>query len=60
MEEQTWTSTEIKDLISYAKHMQEENETLRAKLIAMDAKLKNEESKNKKLIITIKYLTNQQ
>ena len=60
MKEQTWTAEEIKDLISYAKEMQYQNETLRAQLIAMDAKLKNEESKNKKLIMTINYLTNPQ
>jgi predicted RNase H-like nuclease (RuvC/YqgF family) len=58
MEEQVWTSQEIKDLISYAKEMQHQNETLRAQLIAMNAKLNNEEAKNKKLLITINYLTN--
>lgn len=60
MTQQTWTEEELKDLISYAKEMQQQNETLRAQLIAMDAKLKNEESKNKKLIMTINYITNQQ
>lgn len=60
MKQQTWTEEELKDLISYAKEMQQQNETLRAQLIAMDAKLKNEESKNKKLIMTINYITNQQ
>ena len=60
MEEQLWTSQEIKDLISYAKEMQHQNETLRAQLIAMDAKLNNEEAKNKRLIMTINYLTNPQ
>lgn len=60
MEGQTWTAEEIRDLISYAKEMQSTNETLRAQLIAMDAKLKNEESKTKRLIMTINYLTNPQ
>lgn len=60
MKQQIWTEDELKDLISYAKEMQQQNETLRAQLIAMDAKLKNEESKNKKLIMTINYLTNPQ
>lgn len=60
MKQQIWTEDELKDLISYAKEMQEQNETLRAQLIAMDAKLKNEESKTKKLIMTINYLTNPQ
>jgi hypothetical protein len=56
----TWTSEEIKDLIGYAKEMQHQNETLRAQLIAMNAKLNNEEAKNKRLIMTINYLTNPQ
>lgn len=60
MKQQIWTEDELKDLISYAKEMQQQNETLRAQLIAMDAKLKNEESKTKKLIMTINYLTNPQ
>ena len=60
MEEQVWTSQEIKDLISYAKEMQHQNETLRAQIIAMNAKLKNEEAKTKRLVMTINYLTNPQ
>lgn len=58
MENQIWTSEEIKDLIGFAKEMQSQNDTLRAQLIAMDAKLKNEESKTKRLIMTINYMTN--
>ena len=60
MEGQVWTSEEIKDLISYAKQLQHDNETLRAQIIAMNAKLKNEEAKTKKLVMTINYLTNPQ
>jgi hypothetical protein len=60
MEGQVWTSDEIKDLISYAKEMQHQNETLRAQIIAMNAKLKNEEAKTKRLVMTINYLTNPQ
>jgi cell shape-determining protein MreC len=60
MEGQVWTSDEIRDLISYAKEMQHQNETLRAQLIAMNAKLNNEEAKNKRLIMTINSLTNPQ
>ena len=60
MEGQVWTSDEIRDLISYAKEMQHQNETLRAQLIAMNAKLNNEEAKNKRLIMTINYLTKPQ
>jgi predicted RNase H-like nuclease (RuvC/YqgF family) len=58
--QQTWTSEEIKDLLMYASEMNQVNEQLRAQLIAMDAKLKNEEGKNKRLIMTINYLTNPQ
>lgn len=47
MTKQLWTEDELKDLILYAKEMQETNETLRAQLIAMNAKLQNEESKVK-------------
>jgi hypothetical protein len=60
MEGQVWTSDEIKDLILFAKEMQHQNETLRAQIIAMNAKLKNEEAKTKKLLMTINYLTNPQ
>ncbi len=60
MEGQVQTSEEIKDLISYAKQLQHDNETLRAQIIAMNAKLKNEESKTKRLVMTINYLTNPQ
>jgi hypothetical protein len=44
---QTWTETEIKDLILFAQSLRQENEDLKAKLIAMDAMLKNEMAKNK-------------
>lgn len=55
-----WTNEQLKDLISYAQYLKQENEDLQAKMIVMDAKLKNEESKTKKLVMTINYLTNQQ
>ena len=58
METKVWTEDEIKDLILYAKEMQNVNEELRAKIIAMDAKLKNEESKTKRLIMAMNYMTN--
>lgn len=44
---QTWTEEEIKDLILFAQALREENEELRAKIIAMDAMLKNETAKVK-------------
>jgi hypothetical protein len=60
MEEQVWTKQELKDLIEYTQYLKKENEDLQAKMIVMDAKLKNEESKTKKLMMTINYITNQQ
>jgi uncharacterized tellurite resistance protein B-like protein len=43
--EQTWTASEIKELIMYAQEMQQANEDLRAGIIMMQAKLDNEEAK---------------
>ena len=57
MEEQVWTETEIKELILYAKHLQDENETLRAQMIAMNAKLENEERKTTRLTNMLKVFT---
>ena len=54
MEKQIWNEEELKDLILYAKEMQSHNEELRAKIIAMDAMLKNEMSKTKRLRQIIK------
>lgn len=54
---QTWTSEEIKQLIMYAKEMEAINEDLRAGIIAMQAKLNNEESKVRQLQILIKQMT---
>jgi hypothetical protein len=55
---QTWTEEEIKELILYAKQMQEDNEDLRAGIIAMQAKLNNEEAKVKKLTLVLKQYMN--
>ncbi len=55
---QMWTAEEIRDLILYAQSLQEEVDTKNAQLIMMDAKLKNEEAKVKKLTLTINWLTN--
>ena len=51
-----WNEEEIKELILYAKSLQVENEDLQAKMIMMQAKLSNEETKNKKLSNIIKLL----
>jgi hypothetical protein len=55
--EQTWTAEEIRDLILYAKELQQTNEDLRAGIILMQAKLDNEESKVKKLLLLLKQNT---
>jgi hypothetical protein len=52
-----WDRDEIAELINYAKHLQLENEDLQAKMIMMNAKLGNEESKVKQLQMLIKQLT---
>jgi hypothetical protein len=46
-----WNESEIKELILYAKDLQQQNEDLQAKMIMMQAKLNNEEAKTKKLKI---------
>ena len=53
-----WNETEIKDLILYAKSLQQENEDLRAKMIMMNTALDREEKKVIRLNNMIKYLTN--
>ncbi len=51
---QTWSAEEIKDLILFAQSLREENEELKAKLIAMDAYVKNGDAKIKQLMLIIK------
>ena len=52
-----WDRDEIAELINYAKHLQQENEDMKANVIMMDAKLKNEEAKVSQLQMLIKQLT---
>ena len=52
--EQTWTAEEIRDLILFAKELQQTNEDLRAGIITMQAKLNNEEAKVKRLMLILK------
>lgn len=52
--QQTWNQEEIRDLILFAQSLREENEELRAKLIAMDAYVKNGDAKIKQLMLIIK------
>jgi len=56
---QTWNEEEIRDLILYAKSLQEEVDNKNAQLIMMNAKLENEEAKNRKLSNIIKLLYGQ-
>jgi len=51
-----WNESEIKELILYAKSLQVENEDLQAKMIMMQAKLDNEESKVRQLNNIIKLI----
>jgi hypothetical protein len=56
--EQTYTSEEIRQLILYVKEMNDTNEDLRAGIIAMEAKLKNEEAKVRRLTLLLAQFTN--
>ena len=47
----TWDRDEIAQLIEYANYLKNENEELQAKMIAMDAYVKNSDAK-------VKYLNN--
>ncbi len=53
---QTWDEQEIKELIIYAKKLQQENEDLQAKMIAMNAYVNNADAKIKKYESMIKKL----
>lgn len=57
-QENLWNETEIRELILYAKGLQQENEDLRAKLIMMNTALDREEKKVIRLNNMIKFLTN--
>ena len=54
-----WNEQEIKELILYAKSLQVENEDLQAKMIMMQAKLNNEESKVRQMNNIIKLIYGQ-
>ncbi len=51
---QTWSAEEIRDLILFAQSLREENEELRAKIVAMDAYVKNGDAKVKQLMLILK------
>ena len=54
---QTWTEEEIKELLLFVQSIRNENDDLRAKIIAMDAMLKNEMAKNKIIKQTLQNYT---
>jgi hypothetical protein len=60
IKEQVWSSSEIKDLLLYAKELEEANETMRASVIMMQAALDREEAKVVRLSNMITFLTNPQ
>ena len=45
VEQQSWSSDEIRQLITYVNEVREDNSNLRAHLMLTEQKLKNEESK---------------
>lgn len=47
-EEQVWTSSEIRDILTYVAELQQTNEDLRAGIIMMQAALDREEGKVKR------------
>lgn len=54
--QQTWSEEELRDLIIFAQQVRLENEELQAKIIAMNAYVRNADAKNKQLELTIKQL----
>jgi hypothetical protein len=56
MTQQTWSEDELKDLILFAQQVRLENEELQAKIIAMDAYVRNADAKNRQLQLTIQQL----
>lgn len=46
-EEEMWSQTQIKELIEYTQWLREENETLKAMVIASDAMIRNKEAQLK-------------
>ena len=53
----TWDESEIRDLILFAQSLRQENEDLRAKIIAMDAYVKNGDAKIRHLQMILKRYT---
>lgn len=49
----SWNEQEIRELILYAKSLQQQNEDLQAKMVAMDAYVKNADAKIRKLTMLL-------
>ena len=58
MNELKWSDDDIVQLRGAINHLLEINEEQNARLIAMNAKLQNEEAKVRKLTMTLNYITN--
>lgn len=54
--QQSWSEEELRDLILFAQSLRNENEELKAKIIAMDAYVRNGDSKIRQLTLTIQQL----
>lgn len=54
--QETWNEEELRDLIIFAQQVRLENEELQAKIIAMDAYVRNADAKNRQLQLTIQQL----
>lgn len=50
----SWSEEELRDLILFAQSLRQENEELRAKIIAMDAYVKNGDAKIRQLQMILK------
>ena len=57
--EETWSASELKELILFAQSLRVENEDLRAKMIAMNVMVTNSDKENKKLRLYIYSLEKQ-
>lgn len=55
-EDKSWSEDELRDLILFAQSLREENEELRAKVIAMDAMVNKRESEIKRKNMYIRHL----
>jgi hypothetical protein len=55
---QTWNEEELRDLILFAQQLRQENDELRSNYILLEAKLRNEEAKVRRLTLLLAQFTN--